>query len=226
MNSPAIAGHTAPARPIPQHSPLIQLSKLAHFQTGYSLRSEQKHPQGAFAVIQSKDVHQGVLAYELDRANIPDLPADQALQVGDVLLHARDAQYHAMVFDAAQDHFICAAPLLVIRLQDQASLLPSYLAWYLNTSAAQKMLSTYVGQGTPDEVNMEGLYMVQVLVPSVARQQQIIDLAALSTLLDSSAQTMVPVANRHRQPGSPESSGKTGIGDSAENFLIKLACFQ
>ncbi len=159
-------GSTPPYQPIP-------LSTLADFHPGLRVRRRQLAPDGSIAVIRKRDIVRGKLNPELERAHLPNLPAALLLRAGDVILHSHLACFTPVVVDAPNVCMTVAAPLVIIRIRQSATLLPQYLAWYLQTSAGQKALASYLGQGAAVEVAIEGLYRVALRLPPPDTQQVI-----------------------------------------------------
>jgi hypothetical protein len=184
MNHPsnAPAGCADSARPeISTTNPIARLADLAHLLPGYRLRASQIDPNGRFCLLQESDLPAPALPSaqpHAQRAALAHLPARHHVYAGDVLLARHAPGYHAHAVLAPAPMTLCAAPLWRIRIRDQASLLPAYLAWYLNTDAAQKMLRRFAGQGSARECLVEGFHSVALRLPPMAIQAEIANMVA------------------------------------------------
>lgn len=201
-NPTAPAGSANAARLNPSASPVCQLAQFISFYTGYQLKATPKDPQGRFFLIQKQDIVSGNLAIKLQRANLPRLPPEQSLQVGDILLDAPGAKTSrvALVLLAApMPATLCVTPLVRIRVCDPATLLPGYLFWYLRTSMGQKMLTRYAGEGPPVDALRESLHALTLPMPGMAVQQQIADYYAAACACDAKAMQLRQELEHNRE---------------------------
>lgn len=94
--------------------------------------------------------------------------------IGDVVYGLRTPN-HAVSIDAAHEGFLVQSYMCIIRCHEQY-VLPEYLAFYLNTDHIKRQLYKHL-QGTSIALlNIQQLKKVQLQLPSLAQQQQIIDL--------------------------------------------------
>lgn len=178
MNLPTLSGQVLPDAPPWLQSPAppnrkFQLSALADFHTGHRIRRRQISKHGTISIIRKRDIVSGRLNHDLEQATLPNLPASRLLRAGDVILHSHLECFTPLVFDAPSVCMTVAEPLVIIRIRNQAELLPEYLAWHIQTSEGQQALASYAGQGEAMEVAIEGLHCVVLAVPPPKTQRLI-----------------------------------------------------
>jgi hypothetical protein len=197
LTTNASAGGAAPARAhnaATPANPLLRLGELASLQPGYPFACLQKNPDGKLALLQKKDVlaasgpiqPQG-LEQVLETASCAaSIDAQLALQADDLILARHAGIWLVRVLAEPAAMTICTEPLWRIRILSPTSLLPSYLAWYLNTDAAQTALGRYLGQGSL----REGFNSMAVRLPPMAIQNDIAALFATHQTRDAAAQAL------------------------------------
>jgi hypothetical protein len=134
------------------------------------------HETQTIALAHLASIHSGYPA--LARAQIDTLTPHHFLQAGDVLLRSRGATNPAMMLANPAPKTLSPKQFMRIRIHDQATLLPAYLAWFLNTTPAQLALAQYVPQGRRSTLRLATLRQLEVPLPAVEGQQRIIALDA------------------------------------------------
>ena len=158
----------------------MKLLDFAEVQMGYPFRSRLEHdPAGNVAVIQMKDIDDTNLLHveQAIRVVLPKGKAHHLLREGDLLFRSRGRNNGAALVHHGVGAAVLAAPLLLIRPH---GVLPEYLCWYINASATQTQLAT-MSEGTSVRmISAETLKALDVPLPSVAAQQQIVHAATLA----------------------------------------------
>jgi hypothetical protein len=160
----------------------ITLGKISTVRTGYSFRSRlESMVSGAIAVIQMKDLTSAnrVCCEELTRVDM-EIPKELHLvKPGDLIFRSRGlTNSSALLVDNPGDA-VLAAPLLRIRLTSNR-VLPEYLNWYISQFPAQSYFASCAEGTALKMISKQSLENLEVLVPSVARQRLIVELAALA----------------------------------------------
>lgn len=150
------------------------LNEIATTQSGYSFRGRIVHSDnGNAGVVQAKDISRlYVDEGSITRVSL-DLASDRFIQEGDVLLTARGS-FRAGVAKF-QKPAIASASLFLIRVTDK-TILPEYLAIYLNSEGAQYYFSQNAKGATIQSVAVSDLQNITVPVIPLESQQVIVDL--------------------------------------------------
>lgn len=159
-------------------NPVFSLADLADFFAGFAMEEARKDTDKKVYLLQAQDLAAGEIPPEPERAIIANLPPQQVLRAGDVILAATAHGYRAMVATAPQPDTVCAAPLLVIRITDQAKLDPGWLCCFLQTSAVQSLLARFAAQDDSHEALLEGLDFVKLPLPDIGFQKTLVQMAA------------------------------------------------
>lgn len=158
----------------------MKLGELAEIRTGYPFRSRLEHdPAGDVVVIQMKDIDDANLLHP-DYAIKVALPGGKErhlLQPGDLVFRSRGRSNSVALVAADMGAAVLVAPMLLIRPH---GILPAYLHWYINSPGTQLELAT-LSEGTSVRmISKDAVQSLEVPVPSVAQQRQIVDIATLA----------------------------------------------
>lgn len=160
----------------------IALRHLAQVQIGYQARRRiEPDPGGVCQVIQIKDLDdQGTLHTEgLYRITPESNYARYQVNKGDVLFLSRGNRNFATPVNVNLAHTIAAGYFFILKL-DSPTVLPDYLAWYINSAPAQRFIKN-VARGTHmPVVPKSALEDLEVDVPSLRTQRSIVALNELS----------------------------------------------
>jgi hypothetical protein len=159
-------------------NPVLPLAELAGFFAGFPMEEARKDTDKKVYLLQAQDLAAGQIPPEPPRAIIANLPPQQVLCAGDVILAATAHGYRAMVAYAPLLDTVCAAPLLVIRIRDQAKLDPDWLCCFLQTSAEQSLLARFATQDDSHDALLEGLDFVKLPLPGIGFQKTLVQMAA------------------------------------------------
>lgn len=176
------------------------LSECASVQAGHPFRgSVPAHPGGGVIAVQMRDLTpDGSVAW--DGAVRTSLPAGRAkpqwLQRGDILFVARGARNHAVCLQEVPAAAVCSQHFFLLRVV-RAELLPEFLAWQINRAPAQRYLANNAEGTDQRSIRRAVLEALPVAVPTPARQQCVVDLAAAAVREKQTFDRLV--RNRQRQ---------------------------
>jgi hypothetical protein len=137
-----------------------------------------------------------IIPTELPQAIIANLPAQQCLQDGDIILAQVGAAWRAQVLAQPLARTVCAAPLLVLRVHDATRLHPQWLCCYLHTNRVQRELCRYHDPADAHEGALSCLHGLRLPVPTPAKQH---NLCQLAVQFASIAQQTLATLNLQRQ---------------------------
>lgn len=163
---------------------------------GYPFRARFEHdPTGDVTVIQMKDIDD-TNTLRLDSANKVSQAAKQSrhmLRAGDLVFRSRGRSNGAALVGEGIGHAVLAAPMLLIRPLD---ILPAYLYWFINAPPAVAQLASLAAGTAVQMISAEALKSLEIPVPTLERQHQIV---ALATLAKAEQQLQMTLASeRHR----------------------------
>jgi len=159
-----------------------KITEIADIQLGYQFRKKIEPADDATHwVIQIRDFDDNHL---LNRENLSrvkiDTPAEKYLITkGDVLFLSRGQRNWAtpIVDDLAAT--VAASHFFVIRSK-QKSVLPAYLAWYINQTPAQEYLHNVARRGTHMPlIPLSAFLGLTVTLPDIETQRKIVELSRL-----------------------------------------------
>lgn len=158
------------------------LATLAEIRSGYMPRRRgNKTPCETFFLILEKDLvpNATLLPASLRRIHIPAVPGHHLLQPGDLVFRPRCPYNVALAIDESAANTICGTALFSIRIHDKQRLLPAYLAWFINLHATQRYLHHQAAINQIKALRRKSVQALEIPLPSVARQQRIVDIAAV-----------------------------------------------
>ncbi|MAA80727.1 MAG: hypothetical protein CME97_00245 [Hyphomonas sp.] len=157
-----------------------KLKDVAMARLGYPFRGAVEEVRnGEVAVVQIKnaDPERGIDWDDLVRTSLPGRKQPDWLQTGDVLFTARGNRNVAVHVDQTPGQAVCAPHFYLLRTLDQR-VLPAYLAWYFNEAPAQRYFARSAEGSVITSIRRAVLEALPVPVPSLERQQLIVDLMA------------------------------------------------
>ena len=153
-----------------------KLSNIASIRNGYSNRGKvQDQPNGQVHVVQMKDLELnyskiGTNAYRIESSKTIQ---KHLLKQGEILLLSRGANNKAVCFDGEYEQAVAASAFFVIALKVE-TVLPAYLAWYLNQKPVQQEFEK-LGEGTMiRNLNKSYIENLEIPIPSMEKQQEIV----------------------------------------------------
>jgi len=163
-----------------QYAPWVQnkkISLISEIFAGYTFRVPIKGVIGGLSVLQAKNITENILieAAELTRIERNTSHTKAFAQSGDIAIGSRGIFRSGVI---RTDHDVLASSsVYLLRIKDKASILPEYLAVYLNSAAGQKKLAHVLTTGTIRTLKKKDLEDIEIPVPSVDRQSHIVRLA-------------------------------------------------
>ena len=158
------------------------LKYIASVQTGLTFRTRLEHsPKGNILVIQMKDfgADNRIDCEKLTLIEMPNLKERQMVQINDLIFRSRGFRNSAALIDRELKDTTVAAPLLRVRVHD-ASVLPAYLCWFINSPVSQSFLRRHVTGTAIRMVGKKVLDALEVQIPSLPIQKRIIELSRLA----------------------------------------------
>lgn len=164
-------------------SELRALRDLTHVRAGHPFRGTVPViDDGNAHVIQMRDLKpDGSIEWQglVRSAVLPNRTLDW-LRDGDVLFTARGAHNYAVCLSNVPDGVVCSQYFFVLRCKTDA-LLPAYLAWHINRAPTQRYLASNAEGTVQLGIRRGVLEAIGIAVPSLARQHQIVELAAAAS---------------------------------------------
>ena len=156
------------------------LSSLVEIRSGFPFRSGiVGTPEGTTPVIQIKDLEKrrGVKTTGLTYVNFDRDVAPFVVRAGDILLQARGERADATPVREIPNNAIAASQLFI--LTPRLEVLPEYLAWFLNSPRTQERIKKGQRGSYIPLLPKEALEGIDVPVPPLEVQRQIVGLVAL-----------------------------------------------
>ncbi|MBL0711903.1 MAG: restriction endonuclease subunit S [Colwellia sp.] len=138
--------------------------------------SENKKDQAY--VIQIKDLdNDGSIKWDqLIRTSLTSKKSTNWLQKDDVIFAARGLRNAAGYIDEITNPTVCAPHYYVIKVTEQ-TILPEFLAWQLNQEKAQRYFKNLAEGSSQVSIRKALLEAVPIIIPTIEKQQAIIQLA-------------------------------------------------
>ena len=158
-----------------------KLKEIASIQMGYSFRARlESICTGSVGVIQMKDltVQNSVDCGGLSRLDIEKYKEQHLVKQGDIIFRSRGQVTTSAILLDNPGKAVVAAPLIRIRVENNF-ILPEYVSWFINQTPAQTCLASYAAGTAQKMISKQALENLEVLIPSLARQRTIIELALL-----------------------------------------------
>ena len=155
---------------------MTKLQNIATIQTGVFAKNTPA--PNALYLQQSDFDGNGVLRNAIQ----PTITIDNAkhlLSAGDLLLASKGNNNICIVVPEIEQKSVASPSFLVIRLLDKFSVLPEYLAWYMNSPTIQKALAMQSRGTSIMSISKAVLGELEILIPSLEKQKQYIELSKL-----------------------------------------------
>lgn len=177
----------------------IELRNIASIQSGFSFRTRLESMEtGSVAVIQMKDLTSAnlVCCDELVKVDM-DMPKGHHLvRPGDLIFRSRGLTSSSALLVEDPGNAVLAAPLLRIRVNSK-SVLPEYLNWYISQLPAQSYLASCAEGTALKMISKQSLENLEVFVPSIARQQLVVEMASLAAEEQRILKTLTEKRNQY-----------------------------
>lgn len=161
----------------------LKIKQLATVRMGYSFRSRLEASRGGkVAVIQMKDLLQDntVGCKKLVKIEMETVKEHHLAQKGDLVFRSRGQITTAAILLEDPGKAVVAAPLLRIRIAKPDKILPEYLNWYISQRDAQIFLASRAKGTVQKMISKQTVEDMEVYLPTLKKQQHIVDLAKLS----------------------------------------------
>ena len=154
------------------------LSQIAEIITGYTFRAPiREGVENGLSVLQAKNIKDDVLNDESEfvKASLDTSHTRAFAQDGDVVIGARGIFKACVV--RSKSKILAASSVYLLRIKNENLVFPEYLSIYLNSVTGQRNLSQFLTAGTIRSLLKKDLEIINIPVPSVEKQKQIIELA-------------------------------------------------
>lgn len=163
----------------------MALSDICHIHSGYTARTKLAPAlRGGLQALQLRDVTADTefVVPEVQRYDLSAAAERFHVVDGDLIFRSRgEPNTVAVVRSSLADPIVVVAPLMILR-PDTRKLLPDYLAWYINRPETQRALSGEAQGTSVRMISVAALENLEIAVPDLATQRQIIELNALGQL--------------------------------------------
>jgi hypothetical protein len=157
------------------------LKDIAALRSGYLFRGKiEADPAGQYAVLQIGDIKPDatLVPQSLTRVNLPDVRPSHLVAANEVVFISRGTRKGAIAITEPIDNVIATAQLFV--LHPDETVLPAYLAWYLNQREAQQYIEENSTGTNVSLITMEALGKLPVQLPSLELQRRIVEIHKLA----------------------------------------------
>ncbi len=168
-----------------QPPPSVQLGKIARILTGYTFRTRiEDTPSGRFRVIQGRDIRadRSLDAENLTRIHLPERSWSDPgkwVKPGDVLLMTRGDHNYAVFIETALPPTVTQNSFCTLRVIDETSLLPDYLATILNQPNLQARLKALRSGSSIPNITLGALKNIEIPLTTLPIQREIVTLSRL-----------------------------------------------
>lgn len=158
------------------------LQDIASIYSGYSFRKKiVPENDSGIQIIQLKDVKDsGTVDFrEALETRIPKIKEEHLLKKEDILFKAKSSNVFSAVVKELPRKTIVAAPLVIIRLKDTASIRPEYVSYFLNQSEAQRYFERESSGAMIKVVSQTTLGNLSIPIPAIEKQNLIAEIQKL-----------------------------------------------
>lgn len=96
-------------------------------------------------------------------------------QINDVIFAKMKDTHKSLIISKNEEDFIFSTGFFILRVEDINRLLPKFLFYYINTKEFQKIRDSLVKGSTQEAMNTEGLKEIQIPLPTIQEQENIIN---------------------------------------------------
>ncbi len=157
------------------------LENFAHLRIGITLKSHQEaSATNSLPVVQMRDlgstsVNTGTLA----KVDLTLPHKTTLLKPGDIIFRSRGVTTTAVTVPQNMGKAVLSAPLFLIRIKENAPVLPGYLCWYINQTSAQRFLAQRTEGSSLKMISIRHLRELEIPTPSISTQDTIIQIDTL-----------------------------------------------
>ncbi|TVQ51075.1 MAG: restriction endonuclease subunit S [Saprospirales bacterium] len=137
-------------------------------------------PDGSIPILQLRDFdeYENFLPIQLSKISKNQVREKDRLKSGDVLFAAKGSRRFSYVWDNELPVAVASSTFFVISIKIK-TVIPEYLAWYLQSNEATRYFDKYFKEGTIKSINKKVFEMLEIKIPSIAKQKQIVRLNEL-----------------------------------------------
>lgn len=161
-----------------------KLREIAEIQIGYQVRGQKRNvANGPYRLIQMRDVDDDAYLNAEGLASLDvDSPERYRVESGDILFQARGGRHLAFVLDSVPRDTLASNHFYIVRVHADVhadTILPAYLAWWVNQPPAQAQFVARAHRTTMTLVPREAFESLEVEIPPLAIQRKIVELNEL-----------------------------------------------
>lgn len=155
-----------------------RLGAVADIKTGFPLRKAAKEAlAGDALLVQMKDVApsgdikwKNTIKISTDGSRNPDW-----LKEHDILFVGRGSRFFAVHVDTVKNQSLASPHFYVLRSKAANKVLPEFLAWYLNSSMAQKFYNANQEGSALSYISRKTLISMPIQIPDIETQNKIVN---------------------------------------------------
>ncbi len=157
------------------------LGNVSEIQVGYQSREAiRAHPNGSYWLIQARDFDK---QHQVQWSNLIQFTpsgntSKYELKPGDVLFLAKGQENFACLVNQSRPNTLAANTFYILRARP-GSILPDYLAWWLNQTSAQEWIRLNRSGSSLPFLSVSALSRIEVPIPGIEIQRKIGDLEML-----------------------------------------------
>jgi Type I restriction modification DNA specificity domain len=161
------------------------LGEVARIQTGFTFRTRiEDAPYGEFRVVQGKDIRPdySLDADNLTRIHLPERsrPAPEKwVKPGDLLVMTRGDHNYAVFIETELPPTVTQNSFCTLRVIEETTLLPDYLATILNQPTLQARLKALRSGSSIPNITLGALKNLEIPLPPLPIQREIVTLSRL-----------------------------------------------
>jgi hypothetical protein len=159
----------------------VALGDVSEIQVGYQSREGiRAHPGGSHLLLQARDFNN---LHQVDWPNLTRFTptgstTKSEIQPGDVLFLAKGQDNFACPVTRSVNHVLVANSIYILR-PNNATILPEYLAWWLNLIPAQEYIKLNRSGTSLPFLSVSALSCLEVPIPDIEMQRKIGELDLL-----------------------------------------------
>jgi hypothetical protein len=157
------------------------LGDISEIQVGYQSREGiRAHPDGSHFLLQARDFNN---LHQVDWSNLTrftptGFTTKSEIQQSDVLFLAKGQDNFACPVTRSVNHVLVANSFYILR-PNKTTILPEYLAWWLNQTPAQEYIKLNRSGSSLPFLSVTALSRLEVPIPDIERQRKIGELEML-----------------------------------------------
>ena len=157
-----------------------KLKDIALIKSGYSFRCRLRPSRhGNIAVIKMGDLSQNLNKAMLDRIDMQPVNLKHLVRKNDIILCPRgESNLATLVVNNFKDT-IAVAPLMIIRLNQDADVIPAYLCWYINQPKTQSWFRSHARGSAMQLIGKTIIENLEIPIMPIAKQSIIASLFKL-----------------------------------------------